>query len=93
LLNADGQLLRSVLNVVVKLKKTFWLEFITVLRSGYTTDRDIAAGQNIEELNSDVALGRRESKAPVQPSYRGLMKVSLGKWRNLAHGTTRKSKK
>ncbi|WP_332960071.1 hypothetical protein [Microcoleus sp. AR_TQ3_B6] len=37
-----------------------------------------------EGYASLVPLDRRESKAPVQPIYRGLRQLSLGKWRNLA---------
>ena len=35
-----------------------------------------------EESNSLVPLGKRERKQPVQSIYRGLTKISLGKWRN-----------
>ena len=62
---------------------------------GYTTNRDVAAGQNIR--NRGICListvGQTESKAPVQPHYRGLRQLSLGKWRNLAFLATRKPRK
>jgi hypothetical protein len=62
------------------------LEFIAVL----TVDTQrIEMWQQVrisetEEYASLVPLDRRESKVPVQPHYRGLRQLSLGKWRNLA---------
>ncbi|BAZ25004.1 hypothetical protein NIES4073_59070 [Kalymmatonema gypsitolerans NIES-4073] len=81
--------------MVVKPKKTLASESIVVFRSGYTTDRDVAAGQNIRNrgiaLTSTPGLGAKETAcADELPGTAESQSRQVSKSRK---GRTRKSSK
>lgn len=80
----EGELLKSVQNLVRLQTKTWALEYIIVLAVDTPQIEMLLVVKSLETeaMPQLVRQGLAERKLPVQPIYRGLRSLSLGKWRN-----------